>query len=286
MICSLVSSDRLCWTGLRSNWPLWVGSTSRDENANRSGDGSARIAVAPFGPAEVGQTVTLMGWAYRRRDHGGLIFIDLRDRDGVTQCIFNPGAGGDAHGQAEAVRSEFVLGVRGSRHGPAGRHGQPQARHGRHRGAGGRTQDLQRIAPLALPDRQRGSRRGRRDAAPEVPLSRHAASGGARGVPDPRPHLPGGAGLSARRGVHRGRDAVPHAVHSGGSPGLPRAEPASAGQLLRPASVAAALQAAPHGGGIRALLPDRALLPRRGSSPGPPARVHPDRHRDLLPRPR
>jgi len=67
-----------------------------------------------LGPAEVGETVTLMGWAYRRRDHGGLIFIDLRDREGVTQCVFNPGAGGDAHGQAEAVRSEFVLGVRGT----------------------------------------------------------------------------------------------------------------------------------------------------------------------------
>jgi aspartyl-tRNA synthetase len=67
-----------------------------------------------LGPAHVGQTVTLMGWAYRRRDHGGLIFIDLRDREGVTQCIFNPAAGGDAHARAQAIRSEFVLGVRGT----------------------------------------------------------------------------------------------------------------------------------------------------------------------------
>ncbi|MFI5328808.1 MAG: OB-fold nucleic acid binding domain-containing protein, partial [Candidatus Rokuibacteriota bacterium] len=62
----------------------------------------------------VGQAVTLMGWAYRRRDHGGLLFIDLRDREGLTQCVFNPGAGGGTHAKAEAVRTEFVLAVRGT----------------------------------------------------------------------------------------------------------------------------------------------------------------------------
>ncbi|HXJ83002.1 MAG TPA: aspartate--tRNA ligase [Candidatus Methylomirabilis sp.] len=62
---------------------------------------------------DVGQTVTLMGWAFRRRDHGGLIFIDLRDREGITQCIFDPAGGGGAHAKAESVRAEFVLAVRG-----------------------------------------------------------------------------------------------------------------------------------------------------------------------------
>jgi aspartyl-tRNA synthetase len=61
-----------------------------------------------------GQTVTLMGWAHRRRDHGGLIFVDLRDRDGVTQCVFDPSAAGTAHAAAESVRNEFVLAVRGT----------------------------------------------------------------------------------------------------------------------------------------------------------------------------
>ncbi len=61
----------------------------------------------------VGQTVTLMGWAHRRRDHGGLIFVDLRDRAGLTQCVFDPVTSGEGHQRAEAIRSEFVLAIRG-----------------------------------------------------------------------------------------------------------------------------------------------------------------------------
>ncbi|MGH7309820.1 MAG: aspartate--tRNA ligase [Candidatus Rokuibacteriota bacterium] len=59
------------------------------------------------------QAVTLMGWAHRRRDHGGLIFVDVRDRTGLTQCVFNPDTSGPAHAKAEAIRNEFVLAVRG-----------------------------------------------------------------------------------------------------------------------------------------------------------------------------
>jgi aspartyl-tRNA synthetase len=54
-----------------------------------------------------------MGWAHRRRDHGGLIFVDLRDRTGLTQCVFNPATSAAAHAGAEAIRGEFVLAVRG-----------------------------------------------------------------------------------------------------------------------------------------------------------------------------
>src|SRR5579871_2313659 len=67
--------------------------------------------------ANVGQQVTLTGWVNRRRDHGKLIFLDLRDRYGVTQIIFDPerGAGAsEAHAIAESVRSEYVLRVQGT----------------------------------------------------------------------------------------------------------------------------------------------------------------------------
>jgi aspartyl-tRNA synthetase len=62
--------------------------------------------------ALVGQSVTLCGWAHRRRDHGGVIFIDLRDREGLAQVVFNPDAG-DAFRIAEKVRNEYVLRVKG-----------------------------------------------------------------------------------------------------------------------------------------------------------------------------
>lgn len=58
----------------------------------------------------IGQTVTLCGWAHRRRDHGGVIFIDLRDREGLAQIVIDPDTK-DAFAIAETVRSEFVLKV-------------------------------------------------------------------------------------------------------------------------------------------------------------------------------
>ena len=63
---------------------------------------------------DAGATVTLMGWVFRRRDHGGLIFVDIRDREGITQCVFNPGDGAAAHAKVQGVRGEFVVAVRGT----------------------------------------------------------------------------------------------------------------------------------------------------------------------------
>ena len=57
--------------------------------------------------------VVLAGWVQRRRDHGGVIFVDLRDRTGVIQVVFRPDASSKAHARAGALRSEFVLAVRG-----------------------------------------------------------------------------------------------------------------------------------------------------------------------------
>ncbi len=62
--------------------------------------------------SNLGQTVTLCGWAQRRRDHGGVIFIDLRDRDGIAQIVCDPDRA-DMFAIAESVRSEFVLRIVG-----------------------------------------------------------------------------------------------------------------------------------------------------------------------------
>ena len=63
--------------------------------------------------AEEGTEVALAGWVDRRRDHGQLVFIDLRDREGITQIVFNPERDAESHGVAKDLRSEFVIGVRG-----------------------------------------------------------------------------------------------------------------------------------------------------------------------------
>ena len=54
-----------------------------------------------------------MGWVHRRRDHGGVIFVDLRDREGITQVVFNPLVDKKIHAKAHAIRNEYVLAVRG-----------------------------------------------------------------------------------------------------------------------------------------------------------------------------
>ena len=67
-----------------------------------------------------GQTVSVAGWVHRRRDHGGVIFIDLRDREGLLQLVFDP-SNAQVFAQAERLRSEFCVRVSGQvRPRPAG----------------------------------------------------------------------------------------------------------------------------------------------------------------------
>jgi aspartyl-tRNA synthetase len=63
--------------------------------------------------SRVGDTVRVAGWVHRRRDHGGLIFIDLRDRSGLIQLVFHPESAGDAHAAAERLRAEHVVSASG-----------------------------------------------------------------------------------------------------------------------------------------------------------------------------
>lgn len=62
---------------------------------------------------DIGKEIILTGWVQRRRDHGGLIFIDLRDREGITQAVFNPETGKEVHTIAHSLRPEYVIGIKG-----------------------------------------------------------------------------------------------------------------------------------------------------------------------------
>ncbi len=80
-------------------------STFRDVDPAITG----KLTCGSLRAANAGEEVVLRGWVHRRRDLGGLIFIDLRDRYGLTQIVFNPEVAADAHAAASDVRNEFVL---------------------------------------------------------------------------------------------------------------------------------------------------------------------------------
>src|SRR6202043_22454 len=72
------------------------------------------------GAALAGEEIAVAGWVHRRRDHGGVIFVDLRDREGLLQIVFDPDAAA-IFKEAERLRSEFVIKVKGRvRERPAG----------------------------------------------------------------------------------------------------------------------------------------------------------------------
>ena len=68
---------------------------------------------AELNASNIGQTVTLCGWVATRRDHGKLIFIDIRDRYGLTQAVFIPKESADAYAKAQDLRAEFVIRLTG-----------------------------------------------------------------------------------------------------------------------------------------------------------------------------
>ena len=63
--------------------------------------------------ANIGEEVVLFGWVQNRRDHGGAVFIDLRDREGLTQVVFEPDIAKEAHELAGQLRLEYCIGIKG-----------------------------------------------------------------------------------------------------------------------------------------------------------------------------
>ena len=223
----------------------------------------------------VGQTVTLAGWVANRRDHGGVAFLDLRDASGVVQVVIRDEA------IAHALRSEYCLKVTGEVDRPQGRQREPQPPHRRDRGRRRRASRCSsRGRAAAVPDR-RPRRRGGGGAA-QAPLPRPASYGARRRPAAAQQGQPGRSRRPRRARLRRDRDADADPQHPRGRPRLPGARAAPARQLVRPPAEPAAVQAAAHGRRHGALLPDRALLPRRGLPRRPPARVHPARRRDEL----
>jgi len=62
---------------------------------------------------DIGREVVLEGWVNRRRDHGGVTFVDLRDREGLVQVVFNPEVSGPTHEKAKEIKSEYVIRIKG-----------------------------------------------------------------------------------------------------------------------------------------------------------------------------
>ena len=232
-------------------------------------------AAGSLRSADAGQKVTLAGWVARRRDHGGVIFIDLRDASGVSQVVFREA---DVLAHAHRLRAEFCIAVDGVVEIRPEGNANPEIPTGEIEVNATSLTVLGESAPLPFQlDEQAG----------EEARLKYRYLDLRRDWPGQRDSLAfqGECGRARRAGaprLRRDRDADDDPLDTGGRARLPGAGPAAAGQLLRAAAEPAAVQAAADGGGHGALLPDRPLLSRRGFPRRPPARVHPARHGDEL----
>ena len=201
-----------------------------------------------------------MGWVNRRRDLGNLIFIDLRDRSGVTQVVFNKERDPAVHEKAEALRNEYVIAVIGT----------AKQRDADTVNKNIATGEVELVAeelrilneskqPPFLPsdtvlpnEEMRLKYRYidlRRDAMQYNIELRHKVALAIREY------------LSVA-GIFRNRNSVHDALHAGRRARLSRPQPRAAGEFLCAAAVAAAVQADSDDLRLRQIFPDRALLPR------------------------
>ena len=178
--------------------------------------------------ADEGKTVVLMGWVHRRRDHGGVIFVDLRDRDGITQVVFHEDVGpGGPQPRRSRCAPEYVIAVEGVVT-PA-RPGDRQSQPGHRRDRGGGVASIwilneSRTPPFPMEEQV--------DVAEDVRLKY-------RYVDLRRPHMQRNIILRSKiafavreylysAGLPGNRNAVHDALHAGGRARLPGAQPRAA----------------------------------------------------------
>ena len=228
--------------------------------------------------ADVGADAVLLGWVHRVRDLGGVTFIDIRDRAGVSQIVVRENEALMA--TAKRLRSEFVIAVSGT----VQRRSEDTINT---KIATGEVEVLAReirilseakTPPFSIADDAQVSE--------EVRLRyRYLDLRRARMQQNIGSAAPRDAGDSERSrcaGLLGNRDADPDEVDAGRRARLPGAEPRAPRRILRAAAIAAALQADPDDWRHGPLLPDRPLLPRRGSPGRSAARVHAARPRDVV----
>ena len=164
--------------------------------AEQLGDLTRTHTCGALRPDDVGADVVLLGWVHRVRDLGGLLFVDVRDRAGVTQVVFDKDDEA-LMAKAKRLRSEFVDRRDGPRAPPLRRDGQPEARDRRGRGRRPPADAPERGEDAAVPDRRRDAGVGGR--APQVPLPRSAPAAAAEQHRPAPPRDDGRSGSTSTR---------------------------------------------------------------------------------------
>jgi aspartyl-tRNA synthetase len=210
--------------------------------------------------ADAGKKVVLMGWMNRRRDLGQIIFVDLRDRSGITQVVFNHELNAAVHDKAQTLRNEFVIAVIGTvkkrdadtinKNIPTGEV-ELVAEELRILNVSKQLPFLPSDIDLANEEMRLKYRYIdlRRDAMQFNIALRHKVALAIRDYLASQGFFEIETPFMTRSTPKRAE--------------LPRPEPSAAWDVLRAAAVAATVQADPHDLGIRSLFPDRPLLPRR-----------------------
>ncbi len=210
--------------------------------------------------ANAGEHVVVMGWVNRRRDHGNLIFLDVRDRSGIAQVVLDKELTPDGHLKGEQVRPEYVVAAVGKVRLRGKDAINPKMPTGEVEIEATELRILNdtRLAPFS-PSEEAIQNEETRLKYRYIDLRRvemqrnfwlrHEITRAIR------------ESLS-RAGISGDRNADPDEVHAGRCTRFPGAEPRASGRVLRAAAVAADLQADPDDFGVRSLLPDCALLPR------------------------